>query len=115
MMAERTELLLRWWAITALVLLAALYGLPPSALGYLTPESGGNLLVKAVVVVALLAVILGFYLRMFYECGFSRTIYAQSAWILFFVFVPIFSAFIYFFVTRSDRYQQYVRRKRSGA
>lgn len=110
---EKEDVRLRWWAIFALVLIGLVYALPNSLLETLVAKPETNIVLRIAVAGTLLAGVLGFYLRMFVECGFSVDVYRRGGWLLLFVFVPIFSAFIYFFVTRSARYKEHVRRVRS--
>jgi len=104
---------LRWWAILALVLIATVYMLPRSTLEVLIARPETSILVRVAVAGLLLIGILGFFLRMLFECAFSREVYQRGAWLLLLIFVPIFSAFVYFFVTRSAGYRDYVQRVHS--
>ena len=105
-----TERYLRWWAILALVLIGAVYTLRRSTLEVLIERPETSILIRIAVAGLLLVAILGFFLRMFFECAFSRDVYRRGAWLLLLICVPIFSAFVYFFVTRSTRYREYVQR-----
>ena len=108
--AMRNVKYLRWWAIVALVLIGAVYVAPRSTLTMLIERPESNMLIKTAVAGLLLVVILEFFLRMFFECAFSRNVFRRGAWLLVLICVPIFSAFVYFFVTRSTRYLEYVHR-----
>jgi hypothetical protein len=45
---------------------------------------------------------------MLLECGFSRDVSKRGAWLILLIVVPVFSAFIYYFVTRSTWYKEYL-------
>jgi hypothetical protein len=94
----------------ALALIGTLYVLPRSALEELIVRPETNILVRAGSAGFLLVVILGFFLKMFFECASAPSVHRRGGWLLVMIVIPIFSAFIYFFVTRSKRYQDYVRR-----
>ena len=106
------ERYLWWWASLALVLIGTVYVLPRQALETLIVRPETSILVRAGTAGFLLIVILGFFLRMFFECAFAPKVYRRGMWLLVMTVIPIFSAFIYFFVTRSQRYQEYVRREK---
>ena len=108
----KNDKLLTVWAIVALILIAIVYLLPDSVLRLLTIEGSTNIALTITVDIVLFAVILGFYLRMFFECGFAQDVHRRGVWLLLFVLLPIFSAFIYFFVTRSTGYKQHLNRVR---
>lgn len=95
---------LRRWAIAAATLVGVVFALPTSVLKVLVTDPDTNILIRAVIAGILIVVILGFYLRMFFECAFSTDVRRRGAWLLLFVVIPIFSAFVYFFVTRSKWY-----------
>jgi hypothetical protein len=97
---------LRWWAIIALVLIGTIYALPASILEILVVRRDTNIIFRALIAGTLLVVILGFYLRMFFECAFSPGVYRRGGWLLLFILLPVFSGFVYFFVTRSRRYME---------
>jgi hypothetical protein len=109
----KNDKVLAVWAIVALILIAIVYLLPESALRLLTIEGSTNIALTITVDVVLFVIILGFYLRMFLECGFAQDVHRRGVWLLLFVLLPIFSAFIYFFVTRSRSYKEHLSRVRS--
>jgi hypothetical protein len=104
------EKLLHWWAILALVLIGTVYVLPRSTLEMLVARPETSIFIRIAVAGVLLVVVLGFFLKMFIECAFSKGVYRRGAWLLLLIFVPIFSAFVYYFVTRSTGYRAHVRR-----
>ena len=110
MTSEKENARLKWWAIAALALTILMYVLPYSVLEVLVVRPDTPVLIRAAVAGTVLVVVVGFYLRMFFECAFGQGAHRRSWWLLLFIFVPIFSAFIYFFVTRSARYKERFRR-----
>jgi hypothetical protein len=108
MTSDKENELLRCWAIVALALMAIVYVLPHSILEMLVVRPDTNILLRIAVAVILLVGVLGFYLRMFFECAFVKGVHNRGKWLLLFVFFPILPAFIYFFVTRSVRYRNYI-------
>jgi len=54
---------------------------------------------------AILAVVIGgFYLRMIWDCLSAQHDPRRFLWLAFLIFIPVISAYIYFFVTRSIYY-----------
>lgn len=106
------EKYLRWWAISALMLICAAFVLPRPMLEFLIERPDTSMLIRVAVAGLLLVVILGFFLRMFFECAFSTNVHRRGAWLLLLILVPVFSSFVYFFVTRSKLYREYVERAR---
>ena len=98
----------------ALALMGIVYVLPNSILAKLVVRPDTNIILRTAVAAILLVGVLGFYLRMFFECAFSKDVHRRGGWLLLFIFLPIFSAFIYFFVTRSAHYRDHVSRLRSA-
>jgi len=107
----RSDAALRTWAYLAIFFIGLIYVLPDSALRLLTLDTGGSILLKAAVALVLVVVVLGFYFAMFFECGFGKVIFFRGFWLVIFIFIPLISAFIYFFVTRSATYREYLRRR----
>ena len=108
-MSTRQDSALRVWALAAMALVAVLMVLPADVMergssALLADRSFMGLVLKTVITGTMLVVVLGFYLRMFWECGVAKDIRHRSAWLLFLIFVPIVSAFVYFWVTRSAWY-----------
>jgi hypothetical protein len=80
-------------------------GLFEHALNLLEAPTIVNYALKAMISGAILVLVLGFYLRMLFECGFGRDIPQRGAWLALLVMLPLVSAHIYFWVTRSSRYR----------
>lgn len=76
-----------------------LAALPPRGLPANPPESAADILGNGIVVV----IVVGFWLRMLIECATVRALRHKLLWLLSFLLLPIFSAFIYFATTRSIR------------
>jgi hypothetical protein len=100
---HQNDKLLRTWAIAAIALIAITYAIPTPILALLEPNT--NLLVRILTAATLFIGVFGFYFRMFFECATSREVHSRGSWMLLFIFLPVFSAFVYFFVTRSKRYK----------
>ena len=97
---------LKWWAIAALMLTAIFYVFRASLANVLNTPASTYLPFKIAINVIMLGVVLGFYLRMLLECGFSRDVSRRGAWLILLIVVPVLSAFIYYFVTRSAWYKE---------
>jgi hypothetical protein len=108
-MFETHELRLRWWAISATVVMIVLASLPVELIkhlsGILEPPSVINYIIKIVFTGTVLFLVLGFYLRMLFECGFGRDIENRGAWLTFLILAPLISALIYYWVTRASSYR----------
>jgi hypothetical protein len=108
-MFETHELRLRWWAISATVVMIVLAGLPVEAFKHMTsilePPSVINYAIKVVFTGTVLFLVLGFYLRMLFECGFGRDIDRRGAWLTLLILAPLISALIYYWVTRGSYYR----------
>src|ERR1700676_3931261 len=108
-MFETHELRLRWVGISATVVMIVLACLPVELCKHmasiLEPPSVINYAVKVVFTGAVLFLVLGFYLRMLFECGFGRDIDHHGAWLTLLVLAPLISALIYYWVTRASYYR----------
>lgn len=102
---NRQDVRLKWWAVAALILTAIFFLLRDSIAGVFNTPVDTYLYLKIAINVIMLGVVLGFYLRMLLECGFSRDVSRRGAWLFLLIVVPVLSAFIYYFVTRSVRYK----------
>jgi hypothetical protein len=113
-MFETHEQRLRWWAISAAIIVGILAVLPSGAFTALTDlleaPTVVNYIVKTLLTGAVLFLVLGFYLRMLFECGFARNICHRGAWLTLLILVPLVSAFIYYWATRSSYYKDRIRR-----
>lgn len=106
---NRQDTRVRWWAGVALMLTVIFYVFRSPIAHVLNTPAGTHLFPKIAINVIMLAVVLGFYLRMLLECGFSRDVSKRGAWLILLIIVPVFSAFICYFVTRSAWYKEYLR------
>jgi hypothetical protein len=108
-MFETRESRLRWWAISATVVIIVLASLPIEVLKHLSsilePSSAFDYTMKAVCTGATLFIVLGFYLRMLFECGFTPDVDHRGAWLALLILAPPISALIYYWVTRSSHYK----------
>jgi hypothetical protein len=108
-MVRTYEQNLRWWAISAAMIVVILSVLPTRAfralIFALEAPTVINYVAKKLLAGIVLVVVLGFYLRMVFECGFARNIYHRGAWLTLLIIVPLVSAFIYYWVTRSAYYK----------
>jgi hypothetical protein len=108
-MFETRESRLRLWAISATVVIVVLASLPIEALKHLSsvfePSSAFDYTIKIVSTGATLFLVLGFYLRMLFECGFGREVDHRGAWLALLILAPPISALIYYWVTRSSYYK----------
>jgi hypothetical protein len=105
---HQREAFLRNWAICALLVFSVLVFLPHGFEDRLFVQPSENLLViclRTILEIAIMVVVPGFYMRMFWECGFSSNVFRRAHWLTLFILLPVFSAFIYFFVTRSQGYK----------
>ena len=105
----RSDTVLRIWAVAAMVIVAVLWLMPVDMAQGLsrlatTGSSLGGFVARLLVTVIILIVVLGFYLLMLWECGFAKNIRNRSVWLIVLLLLPILSAFIYFWVTRSGWY-----------
>jgi hypothetical protein len=109
-MHETHEKRLRLWAISAAIVVGILAILSDGALRTLTSLLEAptiiNYIVKTLLTGAVLFLVLGFYLRMLFECGFARSIRHRGAWLTLLIVVPLVSAFIYYWTTRSSYYRE---------
>ena len=104
----------RWyrvWAIAAMVIVVAVAPLPQELYRSIFTSS----VLGQVASGAVALIVGGFYFLMFLECGLGKDLAYRWRWMVFFVLVPIVSSFVYFFVTRSRSYIEYVRRKKVAA
>jgi hypothetical protein len=108
-MFETHELRLRWWAISATMVMIVLASLPVELIkhvsGILEPPSVINYTIKIMVTGSVLFLVRGFYLRMLFECGFGRDIDHRGAWLTLLILAPLISALIYYWVTRGSYYR----------
>jgi hypothetical protein len=88
---EADSFLLKW-ACVSLALLGIIAALPETVLPRSPPQS----VLEGIVVGAIAIVIAGFYLRLLFEVISRR----RFRWLVLFFALPIFSAYIYFMVTR---------------
>jgi hypothetical protein len=107
-MLSTPERRLRSWAISGTVLIVVMAALPIQVLmdasNIFAAPSLLNQIVKIVITGAVLFIVLGFYLRMLFECGFGREIDHRGAWLTLLIIAPLMSAYIYYWVTRSRYY-----------
>jgi hypothetical protein len=108
-MSERSNTVLRIWAIAAMVMTAGLWLVPLEMAQRLNALAIGvsfwGFVGRVLVTTIILVIVLGFYLRMLWECGFEKSIRNRSPWLVFLLVIPIVSAFIYYWVTRSNWYR----------
>jgi hypothetical protein len=108
-MSESSERRLRLWAISSMVIVGALTVVPVDALKNLTnvfvAPNVVDYIFKILSTGVILFLVLGFYLRMLFECGLARNINNRGAWLALLIFVPLVSAFIYYWFTRSTYYR----------
>lgn len=111
-MVNLSDSFLRRWAVLAMVILgvlALLNLLPSHMLSTIDNElsalkdSPVGFAFLALVTLPATVVVAGFYFLMLVECGFAKRLPRQPAWLLFLVIVPLVSAFVYFYHTRSSR------------
>jgi hypothetical protein len=107
-MVETSDRRLRWWAISAMVIVGILAVLPRGMFKNLTDlleaPTVTNYIVETLISGAILFLVLGFYFRMLFECGFRRDVRHRGAWLTLLILVPLVSAFIYYWITRSSYY-----------
>ena len=107
---ETPEPWLRWWAISAMIVVCLLGILPSSfvrdGVSLIEAPTIVNYAVKAFITGTILFLVLGFYLRMLLECGFARAVPYRSGWLFLIILVPLVSAFIYYWTTRSAFYRR---------
>ncbi|MGP8033143.1 MAG: hypothetical protein ACLPQ6_03275 [Steroidobacteraceae bacterium] len=107
-MNDRSNAVLRIWAVAAMAIVALLWMVPvdmaPRLNSLAVGSSFGGFIARLLVTTIILVVVLGFYFRMLWECGFAKDIRNRSAWLIVLILVPIVSAFAYFWVTRSEWY-----------
>ena len=104
---EKEDLILRWLAIAGLVLLGVTIAIPGSfyeAAAHPGADVSLRVLFDVFTSIVFLAV-MPFFLKMFFECGFSKDIHKRWYWLILFFFIPIIPAYVYFFVTRSNWYR----------
>lgn len=106
MTTNRQDARLKWWAVAALMLTAIFFIFRASIADVFNTPASTYLLFKIAINIIMLGVVLGFYLRMLLECGFSRDVRRRGAWLTLLIAVPVLSAFIYYFVTRSAWYRE---------
>ena len=70
-----------------------------------------NLIVRIASGTIVFVGIFGFYLATFFESGFSRAVGMRGAWLLVLLVIPVLSAFVYLFVTRSQTYRECLARR----
>jgi hypothetical protein len=108
-MVETSDRRLRWWAISAMVIVGILAVFPRETFNNLTnlleASTIINFIVKTLITGSILFLVLGFYFRMLLECGFSRNVDHRGAWLTLLILVPLVSAFIYYWITRSSYYR----------
>jgi cytochrome bd-type quinol oxidase subunit 2 len=113
MTKEKEDSILRWLAIAGMVLIAIIVLIPGSFYEEVVARSHTNIVIRIssdIVACAVFLAIMPFFLMMFFECGFSRHMHKRWIWLTLFFLVPLLSAYIYFFVTRSARYKEYLSR-----
>jgi len=103
-----SDRLLRAWNSAALVFVALLAAIPRELLPEAPPSSPGGYIFSAIGAILLG----GFWLRTLWECVFTKNMRHRSSWLVLFVILPIFSAFIYFATSRSLLYEASVRQAR---
>lgn len=97
-MSRTLEIALHWWACLTVVIIGLVAAVAETPLSHL----GGGV----VSIVSGLAgcVVAGFYFYMLVECVRGTRIKHRVAWIILFILFPIFSAIIYFIISRSTLY-----------
>jgi hypothetical protein len=107
-MPNASEERLRWWAIFATIAIIAIAVLPTETwrtlISLLDAPTIFNYTIKAVFSGTILFLVLGFYVRMLFECGFGHSISHRGAWLVLLIIVPMISALIYYWITRSTYY-----------
>jgi hypothetical protein len=111
-MSESSERRLRLWAIASMAIVIAMVTLPVEGVKNLTnlfeASSPIDYVFKVLFTGTILLLVLGFYLRMLLECGFGQRVHYRGAWLALLIFVPLVSAYVYYWVTRSSRYRRSV-------
>jgi hypothetical protein len=112
-MFETHEQRLHWWAVSAAIIVGVLALLPRDAfrtlMEMLAAPTIFNYITKTLLTGTVLFLVLGFYLRMLFECGFARNVSHRGAWLALLILVPLVSAFIYYWGTRSSYYKDRIR------
>src|SRR5438105_350777 len=88
-----------WCAVASLVSLGVIAAFG-SVLVSGQPETIIGIISKTVLAVLMTISVAGFYFYMFADCIRSKIVQRKILWILLFLLLPIFSAHIYFIVTR---------------
>lgn len=108
-MRQRQEHLLRLWAMCATVIVVVLASLPTEVLkkfaSTFDAPTAFNYVFKTLFVGAMLFFVVGFYLKMLFECGFGRDIANRGAWLTLLILAPLIGVIIYYWVTRSSSYK----------
>ena len=93
-----TERVSRIWNAAALVFVGVLAATPADFLSE-GPDSAWEYVASGVGAI----LVAGFWFAMLFECFRSKGLPMRGFWLVLFLLVPIFSAFIYFSTTRSWR------------
>lgn len=98
-MNRTLEVTLHWWASLTIVIV----GLVAAVAGTSVRFPSGEILFSVIPGVAG-CVVAGFYFYMLVECAIGMRIKRRAAWVIFLVVFPVFSAIIYFMISRSTLY-----------